>query len=319
MAQQRRSMMFATGAVAGGLLVLAAYLGFFAPDKAAVRNAALVAMERPAAVPAPEPEPVVITAGGPSATAPLVLASACPPSPLVPATQPGDGQFALDAALASRSPTDPSAFLAVAREAAGLGRPRDAEVALIAACRIAEQASGARSAPVADIKAQIAQHYVALAGRESADGARQALLQRATDLYTDSAGTYSAALGKNASKTRLTERRLATLRDPAQSVPPPPNPMVVAAPAPDAPDTSRLGAARSTSLAERPPARNENLSQVDSDLERLYAQARAVSRDPAGMQQRHQQALAQRNACRGDGECLRQWYAQRKRQLFDEF
>lgn len=318
MAQQRSSIMFATGAVAGGLLVLAAYLGWFAPDERPARRAGPVAAKSlPASLPAPEP--VVITAGAPAAAPPLVLASACPSSPLAGATQPGDGQFTLDAALASRSHPDPAAFLAVAREAAGQGRPRDAEVALIAACRIAEQASGPRSAPVADIKAQIAQHYVALAGREDAEDARKALLQRATDLYSDSAGAYSAALGKNASKTRMTEQRLASLREGRASVPPPPNPIVVAAPAPAVPDTSRLGAARSSSLTERPPARNEDLSQVDSDLERLYAQARSVSRDPGGLQRRHQQALAQRNACGGNDECLRQWYAQRKRQLFSEF
>jgi uncharacterized protein len=64
--------------------------------------------------------------------------------------------------------------------------------------------------------------------------------------------------------------------------------------------------------------RDENLTEVDQDLQRLYAQARAVSRDPAGMQRRQQQALAARNACH-DEDCLRAWYAQRKSQLFDEF
>jgi hypothetical protein len=36
------------------------------------------------------------------------------------------------------------------------------------------------------------------------------------------------------------------------------------------------------------------------------------------MQRRQQQAMAARNACR-DEDCLRAWYAQRKRQLFAEF
>jgi uncharacterized protein len=94
-------------------------------------------------------------------------------------------------------------------------------------------------------------------------------------------------------------------------------PSTVASPAPDVAATATMGAAR-LSLADQPLRRDENLGEVDQDLQRLYAQARSVSRDPAGMQRRQQQAMAARNACR-DEDCLRAWYAQRKRQLFAEF
>jgi len=59
---------------------------------------------------------------------------------------------------------------------------------------------------------------------------------------------------------------------------------------------------------------------MERDLDRLRAQARAVTRDPGGFARRQEQAWAQRESqCRGDKACLRNWYAQRKRQLFSEF
>lgn len=313
MAQAGRSTIwFAAGSIAGGALVLAAYIGWFAPDKPPAELPAHVGPF----VTAPEPQ------ARPTAIVPApeeTVASTCPSQPLAAARDPEDGRFMLRAALTPAAPTDPAAFLTVAREAAQEGRMRDAEVALMAACHVAEKSSGVRSAPVADVKSEMGQHYVALAAREHTDAVRDGLLQRASTLFTESASTYASALGKNASKTRMAEQRLAALRDPEVKLPEP-APVVVAAPRPaPPPDTNRLGAARSSSLADRPPLRSEDLRQVDSDLERLYAQARAVTRDPAGLQRRHQQALAQRSACQGDENCLRSWYAQRKRQLFDEF
>lgn len=312
----RSTSMFAAGALAGGAAVLAAYLGWFepAPGPAAV-------VERTFAVPATDPAAPPVVAEAPAArTAPV--AGTCPTQALAQVQGGDDGRFALEAALATGTGNDPSAFLTVAREAAEQGRVRDAEVALMAACHVAERTYGHPSAPVADIKSQMGQHYVVLAAQETTDTARDQLLQRASALFADSASTYAAALGKNASKTRMAERRLAALREPDPTLPPP-TPLVVARPAPrEEPEaaTTRLGAARSTSLAERAaPLRTEDLGKVEQDLDRLYNQARAVSRDPEGVQRRHQQALAQRSACRGDAECLRGWYAERKRALFGEF
>lgn len=310
--------MFAAGALAGGAAVLAAYLGWFEPAPAPTPL-----VERTFAVPATDPAPAGVAAVDPPAASAVPVGGTCPTQPLAQAQGSDDGQFALQAALATGASTDPSAFLTVAREAAEQGRVRDAEVALMAACHVAERSYGQPSAPVADIKSQMGQHYVVLAAQEGLATARDQLLQRASALFAESASTYAAALGKNASKTRLAERRLAALREPDPTLPPP-TPLMVARPAPRAepeaaPPTARLGAARSTSLAERPPLRSEDLGKVEQDLDRLYDQARAVSRDPAGVQRRHQQALAQRSACRGDAECLRGWYAERKRALFGEF
>lgn len=319
MEQTERSRLIVMGGVlVAAAVVLAAYLGGYRARPPAETAAAVPAATAPAAVARPnapgiEPLPVAVAPPAPT----------CPSEALAESGARGDGLFALQSAL-SGTVTDPGAFVAVAREAAQQGHVRDTEVALMAACHVAEKKAGGPSAPLADIKSQLGQHYTALAARQGAGADREALLQRASILHAESAAIYAAALGKNASKTRMAERRLAALREP-EAVVAQPRAVVVAAPSlpsaapvPAAPDTARMGSARS-SLATRPPMRGENLAQVDSDLDRLYAQARSVSRDPAGLQRRHQQALAQRSACRGDEACLRSWYAQRRSQLFAEF
>ncbi|HEX7889435.1 MAG TPA: hypothetical protein VF522_08760 [Ramlibacter sp.] len=316
-ATERSRLMVTAGVLVAAAVVLAAYLGGYRVKPSAEPAAAMPVAAAPA----------VVRPGGPVA-APMPVAVA-PPAPTCPSealAEPGargDGLFALQPALGG-TVTDPAAFLAVAREAQQQGHVRDAEVALMAACHVAEKSAGAQSAPLADIKSQLGQHYASLAAREGDGVSREALLQRASALYSESAAVYAGALGKNASKTQMAERRLAALREPGSAVTHPRTVVVAApsmqppAPLPIAPDTARMGSARS-SLASRPPMHDENLGQVDADLDRLYAQARRVSRDPAGMQRRQQQALAQRSACRGDEGCLRAWYAHRRSQLFAEF
>lgn len=309
----RSTWTFAAGSIAGAVVVLAAYLGFIHPKAA----------DAPSPVASPTEQPFAAThvAAAPPAAAEASPAGSCPADAAAAPAGEGDGQFQLARALAMQPLPEASAFVSVAREALQQGRSRDAEVAFIAACHTAERASGAQSTPVADAKSQLGQHYAALARRSQDDAARDQLLQRASTLFSEGARAYATALGRNASKTRLAEQRLASLSDPALRDPslrlPEAGPVAVSS-EPTAPDTARLGSAR-MSLADAPPARTEDLGKVDDDLERLYAQARSVSRDPVGMQRRHQQALAQRSACRDDAECLRQWAAQRKRQLFAEF
>lgn len=317
----RTTTMFAAGAIAGGVVVLGIYLAWLQPQAPEPARPIPYSL---ATDPAPQSGTAPVTTA--AAPAPLVPVGTCPTQPVAQAATPDDGLFVVNPMAAGRASTDPDPYLAVAREAMEQGRARDAEVALIAACHAAEQSFGRPSAPLADIKSQMGQHYVALASREQLDTSRESLLQRASALFAESADSYAAALGKNASKTRMAEQRLAALREPLP-VWAPAAPLAVASPAqqpepavssakPD-PDTSRLGASRSSSLAA--PLRTEDLGKVESDLERLYNQARAVSSDPAGVQRRHEQALAQRSACRGDAQCLRDWAAQRKRQLFGEF
>jgi hypothetical protein len=251
-----------------------------------------------------------------TAAQPVPAPSTCPTAALVQPLGAHDGLFRLEPALSPDART--SALVAVAREAQQQGRMRDAEVALIAACHAAEREAGARSAPTADVKSQLGQHYVNLAAREGADAQRDEMRHRAETLWSQSAEAYAASLGRNASKTRIAQRRLASL---AQAAPQPANPA-----------TTSMGAARSTSEPTERAARalpsvsvpalarsDPELAQLESDLERLRAQASRVSRDPAGMRRREAQALAQRDARCQDKGCLVRWYAQRRRQLLAEF
>jgi hypothetical protein len=309
----RSTTMFAAGAIAGGAVVVAAWMIWFAPHEQPP-----VPVRTFATAPQTAAQPL---ASAPQAQQAAAVASSCPSQPLAVARSDGDGQFLLQAALSSGAQADPGAFLTVAKEAAEQGRVRDAEVALMAACHAAEQASGGQSAPVADVKSQMGQHYVILAAEEGTDTAREGLLQRASSLFAESASAYAAALGKNASKTRNAEQRLASVREPetlraalrqrpraTQSGSE--RPLVDGDPAPGG--TRAMGSAGA--LVRSDP----DLSQLDHDLQRLHAQASSLSRDPDGMRQRDARAFAQRDACR-DESCLRRWYAQRRAQLLDEF
>jgi hypothetical protein len=234
--------------------------------------------------------------------------AACAFTPIVPPQGATDGRFAMHSALAGRRGTDPAPFLAVGEDAALQGRARDAEVALIVACRIAAQA-GAATVPVADAQTRLAQHYGALGPREPDTAVRAALAQRVDELLLASWQALEAALGKDASRTRLAGQRLASFRSEA----------VARATAPEwaGPPSATLGAAPQ-SPAGGVPADHPSLADADANLSRLYSQARAVSKDPAGMQRRHEQALARRQAC-ADEACLRAWFNQRRRALFAEF
>jgi hypothetical protein len=301
---RRKFTVIAAGCLTG-FAALAAYLGW------------LDAGERPTAVPgaiqqtAQAPERPVARTAPPAVGA---AALTCPSEPLLHARGAADGQYGLQTALTQAADARPSAFLAVAREAARYGRVRDAEVALLAACHVAERASGPLSAPVADAKSQLGQHYAALAGQGLAAG-NAALDERASRLLAESARAYAAALGRNASRTRLAERQLAAVT------------MAAALRAP-AEETARMGAAAANSEAtQRREAAvapllvraDPDLERLDADLQRLQAQALRVSRDPAGLRRRDAQAVAQRDARCRDKACLQQWYAQRRRQLFAEF
>ena len=72
----------------------------------------------------------------------------CGFDPLLARSGPQDGQFMVTAALAFDATARPEAFIAVARDAAGEGRSRDAEVALIVACRLAARRTKSPTVPL---------------------------------------------------------------------------------------------------------------------------------------------------------------------------
>lgn len=299
----RSSSWLAAGALGAGIVVLAIYLGWFRPGPAPA------APERAAAA----PEAVVPITATPTPQS-VAQASSCPGQPLAVARTDADGRFELEPVLASTSNADANAFLAVAREASQQGRPHDAEVALLAACHVAEQAAGARSSPLADVKSHLGQQYVELAAREQADDVREGLLQRASAMFADSAQVYAAVLGRQASKTRMAEERLAAVREPET--------LRAALRESPARATETMGAAPAAlprGQAGLLVRSDPELAQMEYDLQRLRSQAASVTRDPRGLEARHQQALAQREARCQDKACLQRWYAQRRAQLLDEF
>ena len=141
-------------------------------------------------------------------------------------------------------------------------------------------------------------------------------MARADQLLAESARVYEAILGRQASRTRLAVQRLESFRRGSAALASGQD-LAGTTAAGGPPDTAMLGNSRH-SLTEQVPRADEALAEVEADIQRLYAQARNVSRDPAGVERRHQQALARRQAC-PDEACLRAWYAQRRRQLFSEF
>lgn len=321
----RKGWLFAGGMLLGGVLVVGAYRAWVGPSSSEVSEvpasaSAPVAAAAPAAPAAAEPD------AGKIALAPPAPATGCEFGPVVPAGANGDGQFNLDAALAAEPAPTPSAFLAVAQEAAGKGRPRDAEVALIAACRAAGRTAGVPSTPLADAKSNLGQHYAALAAaaanRPAAADLQPELLRRAESLFGDSVKTYTAALGQNASKTRMASQRLAALSQPGSM--PSEDTAVLGAAKPFADtdvydESAGGGCAAPRSAAERLVCGDPELAQLENDLDRLRAQARSVTRDPGGFAKRQEQAWAQRESNCKDKGCLLRWYAQRRGQLLAEF
>lgn len=310
----RTSGLFVATFLVGSAALLAAYLG---GSGTAPRTPAPAR----SAVPAAPPAASLVTAQ-PASGAKALTPATCPSDAIAARGADGDGQFLLQAALAPSAQADASAFVSVAREAAAQGHMRDAEVALMAACHVAERGAGAQSAPVAELKSQMGQHYVLLAARANTEEVREALLQRASTLFSESAQAFATALGRNASRTRMAEQRLASVRSPST--------LRAAARQQPGANTATMGAARARAEdfegRRRPSApvqglirSDPELAQLESDLQRLRAQASRVTRDPRGLQQRDAWAQSQRDARCQDRACLVQWYAQRRRQLLNEF
>ena len=297
---ERRS--FLIGALAGAIPVLLLVVALSGSDGKGAGTAPAKVASPSAAASKPQSTSTAV-AGVPVAVPPLGdRISACEFEPVLAVSGVGDGRFDVRAPLAQEQLPDPQAFVEAARQAATAGRPRDTEVALIVACRLASRAGPARSLPLAEIQSRLGQHYAQLAARQPASEAQIESLLRAQTLLARSLDTHQAVLGPTASKTRMVSGRLSALAN------------------------ARVGSngqAVMGAFGERTDASGEvhtDFAQMDSDLERLRMQAAAVSRDPDGVNRRAAQARAQRDAqCRGDRACLAQWYAKRRAQLLAEF
>jgi len=273
-----------------------------------------------------------------SAASPPVQRAACPAQPAAPVAGKKDGQFVLQADLSSMGAGDIASFIVLGKEAAASGRPRDAEVAFLMACRLASERKGVDSAESADAKYQLGWLYGRLVLDGSALAPKQAeLRRRAEQLYGQSLRFYQARYGPSHEKTRFAAQGLASLSQASGPAAPSPSqparapaaasqpPQEAAAPTPG--NRSEPGAAmqsrpsfdcaKARSVPENLICADAELSRLDRELGRLYARARDAAPDKAAFARQNSQEWRQREATCRDRECLLRWYGARGEQLND--
>ena len=111
-------------------------------------------------------------------------------------------------------------FIVLGKEAAASGRPRDAEVAFLMSCRVADKLKGMDSVESADARYQLGWLYARLVLEVgSAKIHHEELRRRAERLYADSLNTYQAKHGSAHEKTRFAAEGLAALSQTPGPVP----------------------------------------------------------------------------------------------------
>lgn len=320
----RQGAIFGSGLVLGAAAAAWAVLASQAPDAPKPPPAGSAPVSAPAARPAAV------------AVAPARQHAACPAQPATRASADGDGRIRLE------DSAEVPALILAGKEAAAAGRPRDAEVAFLAACRVADKSKGTDSIAAADARYQLGRHYASVVAAGGAGSPE--LLKRAELLYADSLQTYTARHGAGHERTRfaaegLTELRqtLAQPQQPAPAVvaarpkpvetqakaPAPRQPEPAVAVAPVRPATGQAGPSfdceRARSPSERTICSDRELAQLDRNLGRLHARARDAAPDAAAFRRHNDQEWRRREStCRGDRDCLLDWYAQRREQLLDD-
>jgi hypothetical protein len=311
-------------------------------------------------------------------------AAACSVQPATAAANEKDGRFPLQADVSGLIAADMASFIVLGREAAAAGRPRDAEVAFLMSCRVAEKLKGADSVESADAKYQLAAHYarLAVASGPAAGADRPELLKRAERLYSESSQAYAVKYGQANEKSRFAAEGLASARQtlaqvnagqfnplPSTTAPtalapqviasqqlqpqlseppatgvgepvrpglqasasPMPEPFAMARPQPVPveitkilPNMPRAAGTRAgpsfdcshaRSWSERTICSDAELSRLDLELGRVYAQARKSTRDRAAFRREQDQEWRRREATCRDRDCLVRWYVQRHQQL----
>ena len=152
-------------------------------------------------------------ASGPTAPDGLAL-NACPLQPAIAAAGEKDGQFPLQADVVGLTAADIGSFLVIGKQSAAAGRPHDAEVAFLMACRVADKIKGSSSIESADARYQLGTHYraLALAGTMPPGPDRAELLQRAEGLYTDSLPAYVTKYGQSGEMPKQAGEGLSAVR-----------------------------------------------------------------------------------------------------------
>jgi len=331
----RHGAIFASGLLLGAAVTWLLYASL-APYKTA-----------PAAAPAPvEQAAAVAEAVAPPAES--LRSASCMMPPALPVSGVKDGKYVLKADLSANKATDVATFVVFGKEAAAAGRSRDAEVAFLMSCRLADQFKGKDSAESADAKYQLGRLY-AQAALGAADARRAELDRRSELLYSESLRTYLTVYGQSHEKTRFATDGLERLkqavaqthgatappagaknpasptRAPAAPAAPPPRKDYVAKAEPPAPRTvvpfrarPSFDCSRSRSTTEKLICSDPQLAQLDRELGTLHARARNDSDNPAAFRRRSDEEWRWRESNCRDKECLLDWYAERREQLLDE-
>ncbi len=252
----------------------------------------------------------------------------CPSEPATAALSKKDGQYAVRSDLSSNGERDIAGFVLIGKEAAASGRPRDAEVAFLMSCRLADKFKGLASPESIDARYQLARHYaqVALHSGANAGPNRGELLRRAEALYLDSLSSYRARHGEKHEKSRFAAEGLASVRTAlAQSEKAASR--VAQSPRPAAPGTTRpamatpsavrpsFDCAKARSTPEKMICADPELAQLDRELGRLHARAKSSAVDSAAFKRQNDSEWRRREATCRDRECLTRWYADRRAQL----
>lgn len=305
--------------------------------------------------------PLIPTSGGTVTSASTPQASGrvvtCPLEPAVAVAGKKDGQFPFQANLSGLTATEIGSFMVIGKDAAAAGRQRDAEVAFMMSCRVADKLKGAYSVESADAKVQLGGHYARLAldGGFAGQASRPELLRRAEFLYLDSLNTYSSSYGPADEKSRFAADGLAAVRQQtgvqakaamavsvASVVPQPPVPgellqlsnvpnhqaeiAKAALPAPQAqqvqsaamrPEPS-FDCTRTRSASEKMVCSDAELFQLNHELGRVYARAKNATADRASFRRQHDLEWSRRESICRDRGCLLRWYAYRRDQLMNE-
>ena len=261
--------------------------------------------------------------------------AACPLQAAAPAAGEKDGKFPLQADVSGLIAADIASFIAIGKEAAAAGRPRDAEVAFVMSCRVADKLKGADSVESAEAKSQLGSHYARLAlGADSAS--RAELLKQAERLYSDSSHIYFLKYGEPHEKSRFAAEGLATVRQTlaqgslallqpsvTQSQPRQVNIEEESQRAPLMPQDqgtakwSKPGfdCTKARSVPEKMICSDAELARLDRDLARLYRRAGKLTSDRAAFERQTRQEWRLRETTCRNRECLLSWYAHRHNQL----
>ena len=269
--------------------------------------------------------------------APVQPVAGCPLQPALAAAQPKDGRYRMPAELSGYTVRDIGAFLVIGKEAAAASRPRDAEIAFLVSCRVADQLRGAGSLEAADARYQLARVYDSALHTTPMPGSEGDLRQRAEQLYSTSLQIYAAQYGADHEKTRFAAEGLGAVRQGATPVgavaasgiavavaKPAAGPMAVAPRAPRrvakaAPSAKpSFDCAKARSASEKIICADPRLARMDRELASLHARARDSARDPYIFKRRSDAEWRRREETCRDRGCLLQWYAQRRHQLLAE-